>query len=546
MINRHWSKLFCIALLVTFYVVVNLTRPLIPIDETRYLTVAWEFFARGEWILPTLNFEPYSHKPPMLFWLINIMWRVFGPDTLWGARAVPLLASILTVCLTRRLAHILWPAPDDARAVAAPLLLLTLPFFLLYSSLVMFDTLLTVAVLIGIYALLQFYQTSKRRYWLLLGLAFGLGGLIKGPVILLHLVPVILLFPLWRDKNKSENVVWAEGTFFALLIGITITLAWAIPAAALGGPEYERMIFWGQSAGRMVQSFDHAKPFWFYLVLAPAALLPWMMILARVPATPRQSIKEMWAARTWQTRFLICWMVPVFVAFSMISGKQIHYLFPILPAAALLMSHWFVSYARRLSPTKMYLWMISPGLFAIIALQLVEWVESVFDHDGLSNFAIQINSTHSGVGLVAILLSGIIAFGLKFYQNRLPSFAGLYAAALAGLILLSSIHIAGAPLLKKYYDLAPLGQEVRNAIAFGAPVAVTPKWEGEFGYLARLTRKIDVLDNNNKAIPWLRSHKSGIVIMRHSAHEPPYGTRIVYTQPYRSPDRIISIITNKK
>ncbi len=50
------------------------TMPLLPIDETRYLTVAWEMRQSGHWLLPTLNGEPYSHKPPLLIWLINLAW----------------------------------------------------------------------------------------------------------------------------------------------------------------------------------------------------------------------------------------------------------------------------------------------------------------------------------------------------------------------------------------------------------------------------------------------------------------------------------------
>jgi hypothetical protein len=198
-----------------------------------------------------------------------------------------------------------------------------------------------------------------------------------------------------------------------------------------------------------------------------------------------------------------------------------------------------------LSPFKTYLYLTLPSLLGLIALQLVEWIEPLIDHHRLTNFALQVQDTYSGAALAGTLLC--IALGVALYTlpHRLPKQSGAYAAALAALIMLSSVHIAGAPLLKKYYDLGTLGQEVRNAIAFGAPVAVSPKWEGELGYYARLTRSIDVLPED-QIRPWLRTHKNGIVILRHRAEAPPYGTRIVYTQPYRSPGRIISIITNKK
>ena len=41
-----------------------LTRPLMPVDETRYLAVAWEMWLGGDYLVPHLNGETYSHKPP--------------------------------------------------------------------------------------------------------------------------------------------------------------------------------------------------------------------------------------------------------------------------------------------------------------------------------------------------------------------------------------------------------------------------------------------------------------------------------------------------
>jgi hypothetical protein len=49
-------------------------RPLWPVDETRYASVAWEMWLRGDFLVPYINGEPYSHKPPLLFWLIHAGW----------------------------------------------------------------------------------------------------------------------------------------------------------------------------------------------------------------------------------------------------------------------------------------------------------------------------------------------------------------------------------------------------------------------------------------------------------------------------------------
>jgi hypothetical protein len=58
-------------------------RSVLPIDETRYLAVAWEIWSRGNFVLPTLNGEAYSHKPPLLYWIIHAGWAAFGVNEWW-------------------------------------------------------------------------------------------------------------------------------------------------------------------------------------------------------------------------------------------------------------------------------------------------------------------------------------------------------------------------------------------------------------------------------------------------------------------------------
>ena len=68
-------------------------RPLLPVDETRYIGVAWEMWQRGDLLVPWLNGEPYSHKPPLYFWLIHAGWWLFGVND-WWPRSVAALVSL--------------------------------------------------------------------------------------------------------------------------------------------------------------------------------------------------------------------------------------------------------------------------------------------------------------------------------------------------------------------------------------------------------------------------------------------------------------------
>lgn len=318
-----------------FWLMAVLLFPAFPVDETRYLTVAWEMHHSGNPLLLTLNGAPYSHKPPLLFWLINAVWSVTGLHA-GAARIVPLAGMMIVFGLTALLARRLYPEKQNLPPVAA-LLWLSMPPVMIYGTLIMFDILMTVFVLTGLLALVMAVKDKHSwRPWIWLGLALGGGALTKGPVVLVYLGSVAAALPLarlCRDTDYS-TVRWYGRLIVSLIIGTAIGLAWAVPAAIEGGPDYARMIFWGQSAGRMVSSFDHDRPFWFYLPLLPLAVLPWLAWPSawRAVRVIRRPFDDL------SFRFLVVAAGVPFIIFSLISGKQPHYLVPLLPPVAIMMA----------------------------------------------------------------------------------------------------------------------------------------------------------------------------------------------------------------
>src|SRR6185312_8800785 len=79
----------------------------------------------------------------------------------------------------------------------------------------------------------------------------------------------------------------------------------------------------GQRAHRA--QFAHQRPWWWYLPLVPVLLLPWLLTLR----APKGAWAGLWRGRF--GRFVWCWWVVPLMAFCAISGKQIHYLLPLLP-----------------------------------------------------------------------------------------------------------------------------------------------------------------------------------------------------------------------
>lgn len=322
---------FVPALFFVLYAAAVLFRPLLPIDETRYASVAWEMFLRGDWLAPlTVNFEPYHHKPPLLFWLINMSWSIFGVSR-WATAIPPVLSSMACVYLTATLAGNLNP---ELRRNAPYILTGSLPF-LIYCTLIMFDLTLAVFVLCALLCLIAYAEKGNAAHAVLTGLFLGLGVLTKGPVAYLYVIFPVLAGPFWILPGGIGWKKWYGGCLLAFLLSLIPVALWLVPVLHASSREFGFWLVWEQTAGRISGSYGeaHTRPFYFYLPLVPLMFAPWIFIprfwkeLRALKAVP---------PRKKEFRFILCWIVPVFIAFSFIGGKQPHYLVPLLPGVAIL------------------------------------------------------------------------------------------------------------------------------------------------------------------------------------------------------------------
>lgn len=488
-------------------------RPLLPVDETRYVAVAWEMWLRGDFLVPYLNGEAYHHKPPLLFWLIQAGWALFGVNDWWPRLVAPLL-SLLNLMLAAGLARRLWPdLPQTARLT--PWLLLGLPVWAAFLTLVQFDLLLVACTLTGMLGLLE-AAAGRRRGWGMLGLAIGLGVLSKGPVILLHLLPAALLAPLWAARAPAPVPAWGRwygALLGAVALGAVIALAWALPAGIAGGEAYRNAIFWGQTAGRVVDSFAHRQPWWWYLPWLPLILLPWLLW-----GQPRRGLmlRSGWHGE-WQLRFLLAWLLPVLLAFSLVSGKQIKYLLPLFPAAVLLLARLAATVTEGPQRPRLAagLLILGGALLALAPLlarpDLAFWVPGLPVWPGLALV---------GVGLLALVLPPLSPLS----QVRLT--------ALATVLLIGAGHLAVLPAAAPAYDLRPAARYIAAVQATGTPVAHVGRYHGQFHFPGRLQRPLTEIERA-QATDWARAHPQGYLIL-YQGDWPGLGEGAVALWPYRS------------
>src|SRR5882762_8882567 len=78
--------------LVAAALITPLQRDLFVGDETKYGQVVREMRSTGAFFLPTLNGTPFTHKPPLHFWLIDLLTVPLGVYSTW-AFVLPSIAA---------------------------------------------------------------------------------------------------------------------------------------------------------------------------------------------------------------------------------------------------------------------------------------------------------------------------------------------------------------------------------------------------------------------------------------------------------------------
>ena len=463
-------------------------RPLLPVDETRYLAVAWEMHLSGDPFHLTRNFAPYADKPPLLFWLVNLVWMVTGVNE-FAARLVGPAFAVAMIGATAALAPRLWrDQPSVGRHSA--IVLGGMLGFIVFGGATMFDTMLGLAVLLSLRQIWRIGVEGQGGWWpwVGLGLAATFGFYAKGPVIFFHLAAPFLFFRWWAaDRIGTRR--FCLGLGLALLLVLAGALLWLVPTLLTATPEFRHELLWRQSAERLGGGLAHDRPVWFFLLVLPVLLFPWSF------SRPFwKGLSSAAGSRDPGLRLCLVWVAGAFVLFSLIASKQAHYLIPELPAAALLTARMLPEGRKRAASLASWLCLIA-GL-AILAL-------AVLDRSGHTTRLLpDLLSARDWalVGFLALLL-GPLSARLEFVAGQ----------ASLGLGLVGVLYLAAASGgLFRAYDAEILRQALVQTGA--GPWAVTgTRYEAQLNFSGRITAPIPTLADRAAIETWAGETPTGVL-----------------------------------
>ena len=305
-----------------------------PADEPRFAQVAREMVESGQWLFPTRGGEPYPDKPPVFMWLSALAFTLVGELKL-SFLLPSALAAAGTLLLVHDIGRRLW---NREVALAAALVLVLTPQFLLQGKAGQIDALVCFWITLGCYGLLRHFFTGPHWGWYFTAwAAMALGIMSKG----VGFLPLLMLLPLalWvKNPAAGEAKVWRWRQLLGLPVMLAVLALWLGPMLwqvhSHGTADmiaYRDNILFRQTGERFVNAWHHVKPWHYFFTQAiPTVWFP-LPVLLLVFFRPLVTLLR----EDRRARVLLVWVGLVLLFFSLSSGKREVYMFPALPMLAL-------------------------------------------------------------------------------------------------------------------------------------------------------------------------------------------------------------------
>lgn len=372
------------AVLLFLFICRLLSMYFIPLNDTteaRYAEIARKMLETNNWVTPMHDYGvPFWAKPPLSTWLSAFSMKLFGVNEL-AVRLPSLLLSLGTLWLVWQLAK---KHSGSLTARTATLVLASSFFFILNAGTVMTDPSLLFCTTLIMTAFWQALIYKHKTWAYLFFIGLGLGLLAKGPIALVLTGMPIFFWVLIQRKWQAlwQNLPWFSG----ILLMLAIALPWYLLAESRT-PGFLNYFIIGEHFSRFLEpgwqgdkyGFAHSSPYGMIWVFMFAGILPWTIPaivwltrhLKQVPALCKDET-------LWLSYLLLNMLVPL-IFFTFAKNIIYPYVFPCLPAFALLFAEISHRYGLSESLKKRYLVVACiPGFIFLAAIVLFvakpQWV----------------------------------------------------------------------------------------------------------------------------------------------------------------------------
>jgi 4-amino-4-deoxy-L-arabinose transferase-like glycosyltransferase len=430
------------------------------VDETEplFAEASRQMLVTGDWITPYFDGATRFDKPPLVYWIMAIAFKLFGVNE-WSVRFPSALAATgltgLGFYTLKRFGDLASSSKiQDSRAgwftawVGAALMALNLQT-IAWGRIGVSDMLLSGCMGGALFAFFLGYGQPDRpkvqaRWYLAFYVLVALAVLTKGPVGIVLPGMIVGGFLLYMGNFWAilKEMRWVRGVL--LILGLTVPwyalVIWANGAAYIDS-------FFGyhnlQRFSRVVN--NHGAPWWFFFAVVPLALAPWSAYLPAAIVRLR-----FWRINEWRKQdrsqqlglFAWVWFAVIFGFFTIAATKLPSYTIPLLPAAAVLIALFWrdAMYGGRGRDWASHIGsIVFAGVLAIASFISPQWLKGDKDLPQLQDWVQQLGfptlaaGIWLGVAIVSLFLLlrrqgrwiwgvQLIGFLAVFLSIILPSF----------------------------------------------------------------------------------------------------------------------------
>jgi 4-amino-4-deoxy-L-arabinose transferase-like glycosyltransferase len=406
-----WIVFVLLTISVYFF---GLTIPFVGPDEPRYAQVAREMLERGDWITPTLGGVPWFEKPPLLYWLEILSYKLFGINE-FAARFGPALCGLGTIVSLWLLGRSLSKMSDFANFIA--LAAASDLAFITFSHAASFDIVVTFSITAALASFFIWRSKSEAGTaspiapLILFYVFIGIGLLAKGlSGIVLPFAIVGVSYALSRRFPSRQFLISLS---WGTVVACSIAAVWYLPMYQRYGDAFINEFFIQHHFQRFTTNkYLHPQPFYFFFWVLPLMLLPWLPF----------SLSAIWAAskRLFQKletesieAFAAAWLIVPLVFFSFSGSKLPGYILPAVPGAVLLTSKCVFDLARKSYRWRNVILAIAASTFGAVIL-LQAFALTRFAESNSIKSLIQTADTRGFTGSRVMMLH-TISYGAEFY-----------------------------------------------------------------------------------------------------------------------------------
>jgi 4-amino-4-deoxy-L-arabinose transferase-like glycosyltransferase len=325
---------------------------LVGADEPRYAQIAHEMLERFDaattlksklsaCVTPYLYGKPWLEKPALYYWRAMFVFQDFGVHD-WTARLPSATFAFIMVALIYL--HMRRFRPGGH--LDAALITVACAGIMGFARGASTDMQMAAPLAIGLLGWYAWYETGS-KFWLFDIYFFtGVATLAKGPVAPFLAIAIVASFAyLRREWSVLRRSFWWPGA----LLYLAIVLPWFI-AVQHQNPTFFREFFLEHNLQRFATDrYQHQQPFYYYLVVAVLAVMPWTVIAVRALIDGLQDSVCEWRARNTRRgspcagrpgdafpEFLVLWALIPILFFSLSQSKLPGYILPAIPPITIL------------------------------------------------------------------------------------------------------------------------------------------------------------------------------------------------------------------